>query len=186
MTTFTFIPQQSSLSVETRAKGMLAKLAHDLSIEAHAIEATCTFDAGRATVELTIPTAELRVRGVRKGESVDTNTLSASDKTEIERKIRSEVISAARVVAKLEAPVVLEPGHASVEARGVVEVGRSSAKVASKLEVDVAEAVVTASGRVQLNLPALGITPPKGPLGAFRVDDTVEVVFRLQFSRNAG
>ena len=38
-----------------------------------------------------------------------------------------------------------------------------------------------AQGRVKLDLPSLSITPPKGPLGAFRVDDEVEIDFDLAF-----
>jgi hypothetical protein len=179
----TFDPAQSSLRIETIAKGMLAKLAHDLAIDAKTLTAAVTHEGGKAELTLRVPIADLKVYGVRKGGTVDTSVLSGSDRADIERKIRSEVLKGEAVVAKLSCEAALDPGKRTVNARGTVEVGGRSTPVSSGLELDSSDATVTVKGRVRVSLPSLGISPPKGPLGAFRVDDDVEVVVSLRFTR---
>ncbi len=181
--TLRFDESQSRVTVETTAKGMLAKLAHDLSIDARKLDATTAIAGEQITVDLTVPVRELFVRGVRKGGSVDTGVLSASDRTEIERKVRSEVLNGDTVKVKLAAKSSLEVGRSQLDARGEIEVGARRAPTSCSVTLELTEALATASGRARIHLPALGITPPKGPLNAFRVDDEVVVDFKLVFTR---
>ena len=188
MSELRFDPSASTIKIETRAKGMLAKLAHDLSIDVRDPEVSLAHDGDKVTLKLGALVAKLSVDGVRKGDSVDHGVLSASDRSEIERKIQREVFSAARVDVVLDAPVspdALAPGAASssVEASGRLETGRASTRVSTRVRLEPEAGRVVASARAKLSLPALGITPPKGPLGAFRVDDDVEVVVKLAFAR---
>jgi len=127
--------------------------------------------------------ADLRVAGALKAGSVDMSVLSSVDKNDIERKLRTEVLRGEKVVAKLDCETALEAGNRALTARGTVEVGAGSVPVSSHLDFQVRDALIVARARVRVNLPGLGITPPKGPLGAFRVDDDVEVVVRLEFLR---
>jgi hypothetical protein len=187
MTAPTFDPAGSELRIETKAVGMLAKLAHDLSIAANDISVSTAAEGDDVVVTLRAPVAKLEVRGVRKGTAVDEGVLSKSDRTEIQRKIREEVLKASEVVAKLSvraaALSLTEAGTRTVPARGTVAIGTRSANVSTEASVEVSADRVRADGRVRLDLPALGITPPKGPLGAFKVHETVEIVFRLAFSK---
>jgi hypothetical protein len=187
MTALSFDSTTSSVTVETKAVGMLAKLAHDLSIDARGVTATAEESGGKISVVLRATVAELKVRGARKGGSIDESALSASDRAEIERKIQKEVLAAAEVVTSLSCDAslakVAEDGRRTVPATGNVEVGRARATVSSSVTLQVSSGRVVAEGKVVLNLPALGISPPKGPLGAFKLKDDVEVVFQLSFQK---
>ena len=187
MTAPTFDPAGSELTVETKAVGMLAKLAHDLSIAANDISVSTAAEGDDIVVTLRAPVARLEVRGVRKGGTVDEGVLSRSDRSDIQKKIREEVLKSSDVVAKLSvraaALSLSEPGKRTIPAKGTVAVGSRSANVSTETTVEVTADRVRADGRVRVDLPALGITPPKGPLGAFKVHETVEIVFRLVFSQ---
>ncbi len=185
-TSLGFDAAQSTLVIETRAKGMLAKLAHDLSIKATALTATASLDEGRLSLELLVAVSGLRVDGVRKGNVLDKSVLSRSDRSDIEKKIRGEVLRAEQVVVKVscDAPsALLEPGKHELSALVTVELGRARAEVQTRASVDATDARVTAKGRATVTLPGLGIAPIKGPLGAFRVDDDVVIVYELAFTR---
>lgn len=183
MVAYRFDEKQSSLLVETRAKGMLAKLAHDLSIEVREPAVTLTVTDGKASLELGIDVAKLRVDGVRKGESVDRGVLSSSDRADIEKKIQREVFNTSRISVKLDASSAPAAGtrNAEIEASGRLEAGRGSTRVSSRVRLEVRADGVVATARAKVSLPSLGIAPPKGPLGAFRVDDDVEIVAKLAF-----
>ncbi len=185
MTTLTFAPAASELTVETKAVGMLAKLAHDLSIVANEVDAAAVVSGDQLEVKVRVPVARLSVRGVRKGGTVDESVLSASDRAEIQRRLREEVIKPAEVVATLTVPAssIAEPGKRTAAAKGTVEIGARRASVTGNMALDVTDARATAEGRVRVNMPSLGITPPKGPLGAFKVHEDVEIVVRLVFER---
>ncbi len=184
MTTLRYEQGGSRLTIETRAKGMLAKLAHDLSIEVREPNVTASIEGGRITVVARVRVASLSVVGVRKGGAVDRGVLSASDRADIERKIQGEVFRGPEVVVTMEAPLAdgaLGEGRRTVDATGRVEAAGKSARVSSRATIEVASGRAKAQGRVKLDLPSLSITPPKGPLGAFRVDDEVEIDFDLAF-----
>lgn len=182
-----FDPTASRVEAETRAVGMLAKLAHDLSIAARDVTATVLLEGGEARVDLEVRVASLEVRGVRKGTIVDEGALSSSDKAEIQRKIREEVLRApsVRATVRCDAASVSEgDGRRDVDARGTLTVGTASAPVRARVNLAVDGAKVGAKGRAKVNLRALGITPPKGPLGAFKVHEDVEIVFDLVFVKD--
>lgn len=176
-------PAKSHLRVETRAKGMLAKLAHDLSIEGAAPTGTCRLDGGRFTLDLELPVAALRVAGVRKGGRVETSVLSRSDLDDIHRKIRDEVLAGRSTIAVHAEGAVAEPPQGTFRVTGiVVKAARGEQRVSSDVTVvrDGERLVVT--GMAQVSLEALKIPPVKAPLGAFRVDDTIDVHVHVELA----
>ena len=84
----------SRLVLRTRTSGLLARFAHDLEINATELSIRATADGDSWSAEVAIPVAALRVEGVLKGgDKLDTGVLSASDRAEIEQRIRSEILA---------------------------------------------------------------------------------------------
>lgn len=165
----------TSILVHTFAEGLLSRLAHDLEIEATNV----TGEADDASATVSVPIAGLRVVGAVKKDKVDPSVLSPSDRSDIETKVRGDVLAGAHVVT---VAAELAGSRAKLTVSGARN-GRAivSCDVVMHREGDAVEA----RGRCDLSLKALGIAPVKGPLGAFRVSDRVEVVFRATF-RPAG
>jgi hypothetical protein len=181
MTAYQFVPEDSTLHVETRAKGMLAKLAHDLHIDAKLSSVVVEGDV-KVTAELR--PEDLTVRGVLKGASVDRGVLSAGDVRSIQEKIRAEVFTRPiRCTASI--PANGKPdGHTQADLTFQLGARQTSTRASVTLTTDGGK--TRARGRATLTLTSLGITPPKGPLNAFRVDDEVVVVFELAFRDATG
>jgi hypothetical protein len=176
----TLVLEVSRLGIETTAKGLLAKLAHDLSITASDFSAQASFEADTATVVLRVPVRGLSVEGVRRRGVVDRTVLSSSDRTDIARKLREEVLTSAEVVITASATVA--EGARRAAATGTIEVGRKTAPLRFDADVKRNGADATVSGRATVSLAALSIPPVKGPLNAFRVDDAIDVTFELSFA----
>lgn len=175
MTALQIDAAKSHLRIETRAKGLLAKLAHDLSIEGHGPKGSFAVEGDAFTFTLEIPVASLRVAGVRKGGHVETGVLSSGDLADIHKKLRDEVLvgsSSVTVSAKGTAPAD-DAKDASVEL--TVRAGRGEQRVRTRLTLVRDGDRITATGMATVSLEALHIPPVKGPLGAFRVDDAIEV-----------
>jgi hypothetical protein len=180
-----FDAKASTITIETEAVGMLAKLAHDLSITARSPKATLSVDGASASISLEVPVDGLAVDGVRKGGALDRSVLSSSDRADIEKKIRHDVLTSQAVVVTANVASLPKPldqdGSQSLDAELQVEIGKAKSRVRAPVTVTVAGKTITAKGRAPIDLPRFGITPPKGPLGAFRVKDTVNVDFSLVF-----
>jgi hypothetical protein len=171
----------SEIAIETTAKGMFAKLAHDLRLLAGELSATVSEgEAGHLDLELRAPVRAVKVDGVRKSGNVDRSVLSASDRSDIEKKIRDEVLRSTDVRVTVKLPSAPAPGSYSTDA--TIEVGGHRASLSLRLAIVEKDGSTRASGRAKVALSALKIPPVKGPLNAFRVDDDVEVVFDLAFS----
>lgn len=164
----------SKLVVRTRASGLLGRLAHDLEIAAEELSGGASVDGDAWTAELTVPVPRLRVAGVLRGERLDTKTLLASDQAEIERRIRDDVlVGGSAVIARAE-------GRARGKGEVAVSIGSRSARFPLTQEVTAGDGGGSvASGRCSVSLRALGIPEVKGPLGAFRVSDTIEVIYTI-------
>ena len=178
--TFSLNEAESSVYVETVSKGMLAKLAHDLHID---VKATSVVAEGQASFSAQVRPEDLTVKGVRKSGIVDTSVLSASDLKDIHQKIRTEVF---RSPIQVRGEVSLgETPEGDAKRRLPIQLNlelagkRTSARFDAEFSWEGAS--VVARGSFPIRLPALGIAPPKGPMGAFRVDDDVTVKFKLRF-----
>ena len=186
MTTLRFDAAASKLTIETRAVGMLAKLAHDLSIVAREVRAEAKASGDDVELALRVPVRSLAVDGVRKEGAVDRGVLSASDRATIEGKIRDEVLRASEVEVNARAKAgPLAAGSRDVDAEATLAVGRATTRARSRLAIEVTDGRARARGKVRVSLGSLGITPPKGPLGAFKVDDEVVIDLDLAFALEA-
>jgi hypothetical protein len=175
MTELSIDAAKSHLRIETRAKGMLAKLAHDLSIEGAGPKGAARIEGDKLAFDLEIPVAALRVAGVRKGGRVETSVLSSSDLADIHKKLRDDVLAGSpsvRVSASGAAPAD-DAKDATFEL--VVKAGRGEQRVRTKVAVKREGERTIVTGMATVSLEALRIPPVKGPLGAFRVDDAIEV-----------
>jgi hypothetical protein len=166
--------------IHTKATGLLARFAHNLELEATKLEIAARFAGERWTAELGAPVRAMRVVGVLRGERVHQDLLSRSDEEEIQRRIREQVfvgVETVRVQAAGEAP---ERGEATVTlaARQQTVALRPSVKHGASGELVV-------SGRCTLSLGKLGVPEVKGPLGAFRVFDDVEILYSFVVRRPA-
>lgn len=175
MSTLTLDPSRSRLVVRTRAKGLLGKLAHDLELESRALSGRVELDGERHSATLTLPSASLRVSGVLKGGALDRGTLSPSDVTDIEARMRRDVLRASELSARAEGT-----GRARSLARASVGGPEAKAELSLTVEARGDELSVTARGVVSLR--ALGAPEIKGPLGAFKVSDELEIELAATFA----
>lgn len=165
---------ESKLRARTHAKGLLSALAHDLELDLPIAESTIERrDDGTWSGRLVVTVDAIRVIGVLRRGGVATDVLSASDRAEIERRIRE-------ACAPETALVVTASGR--VDAAGKAERPEAHATLGNKpksaLRTDSVRLTpkgdgfeVRAEGSVSMR--ALGLPEIKGPLGAFAMKDEV-------------
>jgi hypothetical protein len=161
----------STFNLRTRAEGMFSRLAHDLEIAAEGFSGEVAVEGDRWTATVRFPVRMLRVVGVLRGDNVDRGVLSKKDRAEIERRLAREIIRVEEVVVEASGD-----SHASGEAR--IRIGDREERVPLSLVTEPRrDGELAAEGKGKASLRALGIPEVKGPLGAFRVSDTVELSF---------
>ncbi|MBW2525148.1 MAG: hypothetical protein JRI23_13275 [Deltaproteobacteria bacterium] len=162
----------SRIRIHTRATGLLARFAHDLEIEVPAPEGEVTVDGESWSATLRLSAARLRVVGVLRKGQVDEGVLSASDKDEIRQRMDEQVFPRASTV------VVRAEGEQTGRGSAKVELGKGHQKVSLRHAVEQRDDGSTrVEGRLELSLRALGVKEIKGPLGAFKVHDGVDVLY---------
>jgi len=167
-----FDPSASRVTVRTGTTGLFSPLAHALELSVDGIEGQATWNgAGAWTVNVSAPVAGLRVRGAVRHGSVDDRAVSAADRAEIERRIRETALPVERIV--------VEGDSSRLRVRGL----RGVQEFVPAARIEAGTTTVTASGTATLSLRALGIADVKGPLGAFRVADAVELSYRVVFTK---
>lgn len=167
----------ATITLRTRAEGLLARLAHDLELTSTEVSGHVELDVdGDAwTAELSVSVASLRVVGALHGDVVDSVTLSAADRAQIEQKMREAVFfGGARVVTATARGASRSSGEATIAIAS-----RSQRVTFSVSAAALADGTLGPTGRFTLSLDALGVKPIKGPLGAFRVKDAVDVSFAI-------
>jgi len=174
-------PEKSRVRIRTFAEGLFSRLAHDLELVCHGVEGTAErVSAEKASVNLEVPIANIEIAGTLKHGRVDPSGLSPSDRDDALRKMRREVFHAkdgAPAAVRVEA--TLEDDKARV--RVVPPNGRAVERsVPVRIEPE-REGGARASGTFDLSLDAIGSDPVKGPMNAFRVKDSVEVLFDVVF-----
>lgn len=162
---------RTRVTVRTVAQGLFSPLAHDLELDSRGWTGTAEVEGEKWEAKLEAPVAELHVAGVVKRGRVHDDVLSAKDKDEIERKMRHEVLAPL-------ATVKLEGENGRLKLKGP---SRSAELTPQLSRTDASDGAITLDGRVELSLKALGIPEVKGPLGAFKVGDAVQVTFRAVF-----
>lgn len=174
MKAFQLNTQESKLLLHTKATGLLARFAHDLEIACSGFSALVSVDGDSWNATLQVPVSGLSVVGVLHGDAVDKSVLSASDRAEIENKIRREVFSGRPNVQ------VTAHGHSRSQGEVKVTVGSKSETVqVSHRALERGEEKFEVIGRLDVSMKKLGLDEVKGPLGAFKVSDSVSVIYSM-------
>jgi hypothetical protein len=173
--------EKSRIRIRTFAEGLFSRLAHDVELVCGNVSGTAErtgSDSGSAQLE--IPIGKIDLHGTLKDGRVDPNGLSPSDREDLIGKMRHDVFHTrgdASAVVRVEG--TLDAGKARV--RVVPPKGRTVERsVTLRLEPEGAGARV--SGQLDLSLKEIGSDPVKGPMNAFRVKDSIELLFDLVFS----
>ncbi len=168
----------SIISLRTRAEGLLARMAHDLEIAAPLLRGGATRDGDAWTADLSVAVTSLRVVGVLHGADLDRAALSSSDRAQIEQKMRQDVFfGGVREISAVARGTTPTTGEATIT------LGPRSQHVPLTLSLkSPSEGKLQATGQLTISLEKLGVKPIKGPLGAFRVKDAVEVFFSIPLS----
>lgn len=175
---------KSAIVVRTYAEGMLARMAHDLELDVRLASGSATLEgepgpAAAGKGSLVVDVDAIRVRGVLKKGHLEESVLSESDKAQILEKIREDVLGASGKGARIEIEASLAGGQ--VEAQVKLPRGATmKARTTAKLTGDGAAFRLAASFRVTVS--SLGAKPVKGPMGAFRVRDEIEIDAALVFA----
>jgi hypothetical protein len=178
VTIFVLDAARSRIRIHTYAEGLLARLAHDLAIEHADLRGRATREGG-AEADVEVSLAGFTVLGVLHGERIDAQALSPSERREILGKMRREVFHADDGVIRIRVEAPGEPASACV-----VVIPPSAAAVTVSVRPDVEDAAdggLRVRGTTALSLAALGAATVKGPMGAFKVKDVVDVRFDLVF-----
>lgn len=152
------------LHVYTFREGLLARVGHDLQIEATRF----TFLREGEELVLRVPVSGLLVRGSMDGPRLDPGGVSTKDKAEIEENMRSAVLEGYR--------------HPEIVARGRLGAGELQLELvgrSQRVAVPLHHAGGRVQGTVELQPSRWGIKPFKALLGALRLQDRVRVEFDL-------
>ncbi len=181
MTKLAVDPDKSRVRIRTFAQGLLSRLAHDLELVCRDVRGAAERGAeNKGSGHLEVPIAKIDVAGTLKHGHVDPDGLSPSDREDVLRKMRREVFHASDPDSVLRLDAALEDGRARV--RIVPPNGRVVERsVPVRLEAD-GGAGARVSGTFDLSLDAIGSDPVKGPMNAFRVKDSVEILFDVVFT----
>lgn len=165
----------ATVTLRTRAEGLLARLAHDLELTGTGLVGEATLDGDAWTADLSVPVASIAVVGVVHGEELDRAKLSASDRAQIEQKMREDVFFGGAAIV-----TVAAHGASLAGGEATVTIASRSQRVPITLSAaPLVDGAARVTGRFTLSLDRLGVRPIKGPLGAFRVKDAVEVLFTI-------
>jgi hypothetical protein len=172
-------PTRSRVRIHTFAEGLFARLAHDLELVCEGVSGSATRqEGGQGTAALSVPLSGLRVTGVLKDGRVDESVLSAGDRRDVVEKVHREVFH-----ARGDAAVRIAATHEG-EATRVRLILPNGREVSSTVHPELrdSEGSLHVQARLDVSLSAIGSDVVKGPMGAFRVKDRVEVRVELAFS----
>ncbi len=148
------IPHDLDVRLRTFAEGLLASVAHDLELVAVPRE----LSGAPGTTTAVFGAGDVRVIGAVKRGEIDPSVLSDKDKREIEHRVQHDHLR----------------GDVQVEVSGD-EVTVTTTRGRQKVRGTRREGEL----RCSLSLKALGLGTIKGPLGVFKLKDTVEVRAKL-------
>jgi hypothetical protein len=162
---------KSRVLIETAASGLLARVAHDLRIEAP-IEDGASPDGQACSVRFDVN--KMRVAESSRHETGAWHPPARSDADDIEGRIRREVFE--------ECPFVSVEGRLRGERATLVVQARSAQSVEVAIDVDRDASGARARGACELSLRALGTGKVRVPLGAIKLEDRVTVTFDIRFT----
>ena len=166
------VPDASRVTIETRARGLLAAAAHDLRIDAPIAEGESP-DGKRAAARFEV--AKMKVAASRRHGTSAWHDPNERDARDIEERIRAEAFEGVREVV-VEATLAGE-GRATITTRA-----RRAQRVELPVRVERDGATTRVSGSCHLSLDALGTGKIHVPLGAIKLEDRVTVSFEITFS----
>lgn len=168
-----FDPDNSECRIYTRRAGVLSAIGHDLALAVGRYEVDVEDSPLR--VRARFDASSLRVLGAVHGGAVDADTLSARDRTQIERHIADDVLEAGRYPYVEFASTEVEPGASVYRIRGRLRLHGQERAIAfsAPSNGERAEAEVT------IHQPDFGITPFRAFGGALRVHADVRVRLHL-------
>jgi hypothetical protein len=158
---YTVDPERSSITLKTRAKGLLSALAHDLELRATIARGTATREGDEWTGELFVAPSSIKVIGAIK--SGKTSPLSKIEVDLCEKRIVSEVFAGVAEIAVKARGTLADPKIEITAKR------TTSAKMKVTMRGEVLE------GRGVVSIQALGLPEVKAPLNAFTVRDEVDL-----------
>jgi polyisoprenoid-binding protein YceI len=166
--TYNLGPSNGKLLLKTGVEGPGAKMAHSLTIEVTnwSASATVAEDPSQSSLRLSADIPSFEVREGRGG----VKPLSDNDRAEIKKTIANKILGSGKV--EFQSNSVSVNGNTATVS-GTVTVNGKSAPVT----VNLTETGGAISGRTAVTQTALDIKPFKGPLGAFRLSDQVQVEF---------
>lgn len=167
----TLDPARSSFVVETLPTGMLARLGHDLRLEARSATGRIVDDTH---AEACFPIESVRVHESRRHGTASWGPPPARDASDIEERVRDQVFKGVNAFVL---KATLEGSHAALELTA-----KDTWRGRVPVSVRRAEGLVEASGTLTLSLRALGGEQPRIPLGAMQLEDALVVRFRASFA----
>ncbi len=182
MADLVLVPEKSSVRIHTFAEGMFSRLAHDLELRCTKLEGRATRsdsapDSGTATLE--VPIEGIAFGGILHGDRVDESGLSVGSPSDVIEKMHKDVFQG-RASGPVRLEVTLDAGSARI--RIVPPNGRAVERTVRPTLTDEAGGSVRVKGMVDVSLAAIGSATVKGPMGAFRVKDRIEVLFDAVFA----
>jgi hypothetical protein len=178
---------RSRIRLHTFAEGLLARLAHDLELVCGdlvgtAVRRRAEGDDGKAWIE--VPLRGISVSGVLgKDGRVDDRGLSPTERRDCIAKMHHDVFHAEPdAIVRVE----IDREGDSANVRIAPPNGKTfEAKVRPDVRADGDADGLRATGKLEVSLKAIGAGLVKGPLGAFRVKDSVVVLFDVVFAAPA-
>lgn len=170
---------KTKVRLRTFAEGLFARLAHDLELECRGLSGTAEIDpsARTGTARILAPIEKITVLGtLSKDKKIDANGLSPSDREDCLGKMRKDVFHATTGDVIVEATI--DGGKARVTITPP-----NGERVTTRAITLPTDDATTVSGTLEISLSAIGSDTVKGPMNAFRVKDTVEILFDVTFVR---
>lgn len=167
----TLDPTRSSFVIETLPTGLLARLGHDLRMEARSASGRIVDDTH---AEARFPMESIRVLESKRHGTSSWGPPPGKDTDEIEERLREQVF---KRLAAFSLKATLVGAQADLEVTGN---GTWRGRV--PVSVTHGDKTVEVSGTATLSLRALGGEQPRIPLGALQLEDALVVRFRAVFA----
>ena len=182
--TLAALPADSTITVWTYKDGLLAKMAHDLSIRATRLRADLTRDGRRFSVDVAVPVRGLRVQGqVKDGRIL---ALGEKDHQKIEDNLASkDVLDAGRYpdVRFTGEGALPDAGAGPLRVEGRLTIHGNARPLTLDCELREVRDRWVVVGEARLSQTAFGVTPYSALFGALKVQDEVRVSWELAYQR---
>ncbi|MBI1948355.1 MAG: hypothetical protein HYS27_21890 [Deltaproteobacteria bacterium] len=167
----TLDPARSSFVAETIPTGLMARLGHDLRVEARHGTGRIVDDM---RAEASFAVDAMHVQESRRHGTASWGPPPARDTAEIEERLREQVFPRVRAMT---VRATLDGAHADLEVTA-----KDTWRGRVPVSVKHGDQLVEVTGTATLSLSALGGEQPRVPLGVMQLEDVVVVRFRATFA----